>query len=156
MSSILRKLTVSACLTVGYQMMAAPPRCLPFSSETAGGSALCEALESSLYALNRAGGRRDFWFRRAAPLPASAGPVAKVPPEAAIPTNPDATAGMGGVVRTTVLVEAKPSATDSTEGFEHRITPQEIESSPGTCADPPRFLQTLPGWVSDNARRHHF
>jgi hypothetical protein len=155
MSSIFRKLAVSACLAVGYPMMAAPPRCLPSSPEAAG-SALCEALEPSIYALNRAGGRRDFWSRRTVPVPASPGAVAKLPLEAAIPTNPDATVGVGGVVRTTVLVEARPSATDSTEGFEHRITPQEIESSAGTFGDPSRFLQTLPGVVSDNDQRNDF
>ncbi len=45
---------------------------------------------------------------------------------------------------------------DSTEGFERRIAPGEVESSAGTFGDPSRYLQTLAGVVSDNDQRNDF
>jgi len=61
-----------------------------------------------------------------------------------------------GMLRTTVRVNAKRTAQDSTEGFERRIMPAEIESSAGTFGDPSRFMQMLPGVVSDNDQRNDF
>jgi hypothetical protein len=61
-----------------------------------------------------------------------------------------------GMVRTTVRVNAKPTEQDSTEGFERRIMPDEIERSAGTFGDPSRFVQMLPGVVSDNDQRNDF
>lgn len=61
-----------------------------------------------------------------------------------------------GMVRTTVRVDAKRTAEDSTEGFERRIMPAEIERSAGTFGDPSRFVQMLPGVVSDNDQRNDF
>lgn len=61
-----------------------------------------------------------------------------------------------GTVRTTVRVDADRAAQDSTEGFERRITTQEIDRSAGTFGDPSRFIQMLPGVVSDNDQRNDY
>lgn len=61
-----------------------------------------------------------------------------------------------GTVQTTVRVDAGRIVDDDTEGFERRITPAEIESSAGTFGDPSRFMQLLPGVVSDNDERNDF
>ena len=61
-----------------------------------------------------------------------------------------------GSVQTIVRVNAQPADQDDTEGFERRITPLEIESSAGTFGDPSRFIQLLPGVVSDNDERNDF
>lgn len=60
------------------------------------------------------------------------------------------------MLRTTVQVDAKPTVQDSTEGFERRILPTEIERSAGTFGDPSRFIQMLPGVVSDNDQRNDY
>lgn len=46
--------------------------------------------------------------------------------------------------------------TDSSEGFERKISPKEIETSAGTFGDPSRFMQLLPGIVSDNDKFNDF
>lgn len=61
-----------------------------------------------------------------------------------------------GTVQTTVRVNAGGVVEDDTEGFERRITPAEIESSAGTFGDPSRFMQLMPGIVSDNDERNDF
>lgn len=61
-----------------------------------------------------------------------------------------------GTVQTTVRVEAERIVDDDTEGFERRIAPTEIKSSAGTFGDPSRFMQLLPGVVSDNDERNDF
>lgn len=61
-----------------------------------------------------------------------------------------------GTVQTTVKVNAGQLIEDDTEGFERRITPEEIERSAGTFGDPSRFIQLLPGVVSDNDERNDF
>jgi len=57
---------------------------------------------------------------------------------------------------TTVQVHAASEATDSNEGYERRIGSEEIEQSAGTFGDPMRFMQMLPGVVSDNDERNDF
>lgn len=52
------------------------------------------------------------------------------------------------VVKTEIKVIATQA--DSSEGYERKITPQEIETSAGTFGDPSRYMQMLPGVVSDN------
>lgn len=59
-------------------------------------------------------------------------------------------------VHTTVMVDARRTPDDNTEGFERRISPSEIERSAGTFGDPSRFMQLLPGVVSDNDERNDF
>jgi len=66
------------------------------------------------------------------------------------------TAGTRKIVTTTVHVNAAADATDANEGYERRITTQEMEQSAGTFGDPSRFMQTLPGVVSDNDQRNDF
>lgn len=61
-----------------------------------------------------------------------------------------------GTVQTTVRVDAGPLIEDGAEGFERRITSGEIESSAGTFGDPSRFMQLMPGVVSDNDERNDF
>lgn len=61
-----------------------------------------------------------------------------------------------GTVQTTVKVNAGQLIEDDVEGFERQITPKEIESSAGTFGDPSRFIQVLPGVVSDNDERNDF
>ncbi|MGD0798855.1 MAG: TonB-dependent receptor [Acidobacteriaceae bacterium] len=61
------------------------------------------------------------------------------------------------MVTTTVHVTAAAAnATDSNEGYERRITAREVEQSAGTFGDPMRFMQMLPGVVSDNDQRNDF
>ena len=57
---------------------------------------------------------------------------------------------------TTVQVTTAADATDTDEGYERRISTQEVERSAGTFGDPGRFMQTLPGVVSDNDERNDF
>lgn len=71
-------------------------------------------------------------------------------------TNEAGTTSVFGIVRATVRVDARQTAQDGTEGFERRITTAEIESSAGTFGDPSRFMQLLPGVVSDNDERNDF
>jgi hypothetical protein len=61
-----------------------------------------------------------------------------------------------GMVRSSVSVEAPHTEQDSNEGFERRITVEEIKSSAGTFGDPSRFVQMLPGVVSDNDQRNDY
>src|SRR5665213_3463522 len=69
-------------------------------------------------------------------------------------------AGVAGGARrsvtTSVQVTAAADATDTDEGYERRISTQEVERSAGTFGDPGRFMQTLPGVVSDNDERNDF
>ena len=60
-----------------------------------------------------------------------------------------------GMVRSSVSIEASHTE-DSNEGFERRITMEEIKTSAGTFEDPSRFIQMLPGVVSDNDQRNDF
>ena len=59
-----------------------------------------------------------------------------------------------GIVKTDIKVVATQA--DSSEGFERKISPKEIETSAGTFGDPSRFLQMLPGIVSDNDKFNDF
>jgi hypothetical protein len=65
-------------------------------------------------------------------------------------------AGARKSVTTIVQVTAAADATDTDEGYERRISTQEVERSAGTFGDPGRFMQTLPGVVSDNDERNDF
>jgi hypothetical protein len=60
------------------------------------------------------------------------------------------------MVRTAIRVVARPTEVDTTEGYERRIDPREIETSAGTFGDPSRFMQMLPGVVSDNDKFNDF
>ena len=60
------------------------------------------------------------------------------------------------VTITTVQVTAAVDAIDTSEGYERRISAPEVERSAGTFGDPGRFMQTLPGVVSDNDERNDF
>jgi len=60
------------------------------------------------------------------------------------------------LVTTTIRVNAAATATDTNEGYERRVTSQEVEQSAGTFGDPSRFMQVLPGIVSDNDERNDF
>jgi hypothetical protein len=59
-------------------------------------------------------------------------------------------------VTTTVHVTAAADVTDTNEGYERGISTQEVEESAGTFGDLGRFMQTLPGVVSDNDERNDF
>ena len=52
------------------------------------------------------------------------------------------------IVKTEIKVVATQA--ESSEGYERKITPHEIETSAGTFGDPSRYMQMLPGIVSDN------
>lgn len=65
-------------------------------------------------------------------------------------------AGARRSVTTNVQVTATSDATETNEGYERRISTQEVERSAGTFGDPGRFMQTLPGVVSDNDERNDF
>jgi hypothetical protein len=60
------------------------------------------------------------------------------------------------MVKTTIRVVAEPKETDTTEGFERKIDIREIETSAGTFGDPSRYMQMLPGVVSDNDKFNDF
>jgi hypothetical protein len=60
------------------------------------------------------------------------------------------------VVTTNVEVHGIPVPGDTNEGYERHITPEEVEQSAGTFGDPGRFMQLLPGVVSDNDQRNDF
>jgi hypothetical protein len=77
-------------------------------------------------------------------------------PSAAASTAKPAAAGTRKPVTTSVLVTTAADATDTSEGYERRISTLEIERSAGTFGDPARFMQTLPGVVSDNDERNDF
>lgn len=68
--------------------------------------------------------------------------------------SPAASSSESGVVKTEIKVVATQA--DSTEGFERKISPREIETSAGTFGDPSRFMQMLPGIVSDNDKFNDF
>ncbi|HMG02330.1 MAG TPA: TonB-dependent receptor [Edaphobacter sp.] len=59
-----------------------------------------------------------------------------------------------GIVKTEIKVVATQA--DSSEGYERKITPKEIETSAGTFGDPSRYMQLLPGIVSDNDKFNDF
>lgn len=101
------------------------------------------------------------------PPPGNAGSQSTSSKDSTIPLGPenvwqDGTADAAGTVpgfgtvKTTVRVDADRAVQDSTEGFERRITPQEIDRSAGTFGDPSRFIQMLPGVVSDNDQRNDY
>ena len=80
---------------------------------------------------------------------------------APVSTSAPAIAAGAGVgarrpVTTTVHVTAAADATDTNEGYERRISTQEVEQSAGTFGDLGRFMQTLPGVVLDNDERNDF
>ena len=60
------------------------------------------------------------------------------------------------MVKTAIRVVAAPMEADTTEGYERKIDPKEIETSAGTFGDPSRFMQMLPGVVSDNDKFNDF
>lgn len=77
------------------------------------------------------------------------------------PTSPDAfddfdAIRTGKTITTTVRVQAAEDATEINEGYERKITSEEVEQSAGTFGDPARFMQLLPGVVSDNDQRNDF
>jgi hypothetical protein len=90
--------------------------------------------------------------KKRAGLAKSAVPITASAPGGAEPV----TAGTRKMITTTVRVNAAADATDSNEGYERRISTQEVEQSSGTFGDPGRFMQTLPGVVSDNDERNDF
>jgi hypothetical protein len=61
-----------------------------------------------------------------------------------------------GVINSTIKVDAEHAGLNSTEGFERHISMEEVRTSAGTFGDPTRFLQMLPGVVSDNDQRNDF
>jgi hypothetical protein len=61
-----------------------------------------------------------------------------------------------GIVKTTVKVVGLPVGLDTNEGFETKISEKAIETSAGTFGDPSRFMQLLPGVVSDNDQYNDF
>lgn len=61
-----------------------------------------------------------------------------------------------GVVNATIRVDASREDGNSAEGFERHISMAEVGTSAGTFGDPMRFLQMLPGVVSDNDQRNDF
>ncbi|WP_260705144.1 TonB-dependent receptor plug domain-containing protein [Edaphobacter flagellatus] len=61
-----------------------------------------------------------------------------------------------GTLKTNVRVDSQRTDQDSAEGFERRVTSKEIENSAGTFGDPSRYMQMLPGVVSDNDQRNDF
>jgi TonB-dependent Receptor Plug Domain len=77
-------------------------------------------------------------------------------PDAVSPSTELKTSGVVGMLRTTIKVEGRPTTTDSTEGFERKVSEKEIEESAGTFGDPSRFMQMLPGVVSDNDQYNDF
>jgi hypothetical protein len=86
-------------------------------------------------------------FLSAAANAAAARPAGAKPSSAAAAVRP---------VTTNVRVRSTPAATDLTEGYERKITAGEVEQSAGTFGDPARFMQLLPGVVSDNDQRNDF
>src|ERR1035437_4860748 len=64
--------------------------------------------------------------------------------------------GVRKPVTTNIQVTAAADATDTDEGCERRISTQQGEQSAGTFGDVGRFMQTLPGVVSDNDERNDF
>ena len=62
----------------------------------------------------------------------------------------------GKTLTTNIRVEGIADATEINEGYERHISPKEIEQSAGTFGDPGRFMQLLPGVVSDNDQRNDF
>ena len=90
--------------------------------------------------------------------PAVATPGAAATTPASTPaTIPPALSPAGRLmVESGVDVIASPRQRDSTEGFERRITPGQVETSAGTFGDPSRYLQTLAGVTSDNDQRNDF
>jgi hypothetical protein len=59
-------------------------------------------------------------------------------------------------LNTSVKVMGKPTELDRNEGFETKVSEKEIERSAGTFGDPSRFMQLLPGVVSDNDQFNDF
>jgi hypothetical protein len=79
-------------------------------------------------------------------------------PEAPVkmPVKPAAGSKDLGVVRTSISVIGVAGDLDITEGFETKVSEKDIESSAGTFEDPSRFMQMLPGVVSDNDQYNDF
>lgn len=59
-------------------------------------------------------------------------------------------------IETDVYVDARSTGNVVAEGFTRPITPVEVETSAGTFGDLSRFIQTLPGVISDNDQRNDF
>jgi hypothetical protein len=88
---------------------------------------------------------------------AAAGAAKTASPESGAPAvTVGVAAGARSATTMTIRVSAAASATDSNEGYERRIGEQEVEQSAGTFGDPSRFVQMLPGVVSDNDQRNDF
>jgi hypothetical protein len=79
-------------------------------------------------------------------------------PDAPMSTSAKTAVASGalGVVRTTISVTGLSVGLDTTEGFETKVSEKEIETSAGTFGDPSRFMQILPGVVSDNDQYNDF
>jgi hypothetical protein len=73
-----------------------------------------------------------------------------------VPSAGDLKVPVVSVLRTTIKVDGRPNDIDTTEGFERKIGEKEIETSAGTFGDPSRFMQMLPGVVSDNDQYNDF
>jgi hypothetical protein len=74
-------------------------------------------------------------------------------PASSSPNSPTPSAATQSIENVDIVkTEIKVVATqvDSSEGYERKISPQEIETSAGTFGDPSRYMQMLPGVVSDN------
>jgi hypothetical protein len=81
------------------------------------------------------------------------------PPSAASLTYAESVPGTEGrlaMVRTAVRVVAAPTPSETSEGYVRKISPREVETSAGTFGDPSRYLQLLPGIVSDNDKFNDF
>ncbi|WP_348270059.1 TonB-dependent receptor [Edaphobacter paludis] len=70
-------------------------------------------------------------------------------------TNERGSVGVLGVLNTAIKVVA-PVDINNNEGFERKISMRAVELSAGTFGDPSRFMQMLPGVVSDNDKFNDF
>jgi hypothetical protein len=82
--------------------------------------------------------------------------VGGITPSSSEPTKSATASALVVMVRTAVKVVEQPIALDATEGFERKISEKEIETSAGTFGDPSRFMQMLPGVVSDKDQYNDF
>ncbi len=85
--------------------------------------------------------------------------AALILPRPSIPLPVDSALGSEhgiAMVKTAIKVVPEPTEIDITEGFERKIDIGEIETSAGTFGDPSRYMQMLPGIVSDNDKFNDF
>ena len=85
--------------------------------------------------------------------------AALILPRPSIPLPADSALGSEhgiAMVKTAIKVVPEPTEIDTTEGFERKIDIGEIETSAGTFGDPSRYMQMLPGIVSDNDKFNDF